>query len=265
MIRQPITKQRRIILGIISFVLCVLIYSGLSYRQHKINSKDQTIPNAYQFVEAIKTLSTTDKAGHNWIIEDLSATYSRLFMGLACGICLSFVVGILAGCSSQVEAFVIPPISFFAFLPPTAMLALYFVTFGIETKLYISMIAFGIFPSLTQSVYQAAKKDVTDFAIAKSYTLGASTAEVIIEVVIKQIMPRILEAIRISIGPAMLFLIAAEWANGDVGFGYRLKIQSRMSNMNVVYVYLLILGIIGWSMDYLLIKFRRFVCAWFGE
>ena len=40
----------------------------------------------------------------------------------------------------------------------------------------------------------------------------------------------------------MVFLIAAEYVVGDVGIGYRIRIQSRILNMNVVYIYLIILG-----------------------
>ena len=68
-----------------------------------------------------------------------------------------------------------------------------------------------------------------------------------------------------QIGPAMVFLVAAEWMLGDVGFGVRLKLQSFKTNMNVVYIYLAILGVTGFAMDSFLIWLRRRICPWFGQ
>ena len=141
----------------------------------------------------------------------------------------------------------------------------YFVIFGTQFQLYIAMIALGIFPTLAQSIYQAAKNDVSDHAIYKAYTLGASQMEVIWNVIVPQILPRIVENVRLQIGPAMIFLIAAEWVNADVGFGYRLRIESRLTRMSVVYTYLAILGLFGFAIDHALSWTRRRLSPWFGE
>jgi len=131
--------------------------------------------------------------------------------------------------------------------------------------MFIAMIALGIFPTLAQSIYQAAKKDVSDHLVYKAYTLGASNGEVIYNVIFMQILPRIIESVRLQVGPALVFLIAAELLVADVGFGYRLRIQSRLLNMNVVYVYLVLLGIVFVLMDWSFRLIRRFVSPWFGE
>src|SRR5207244_2314758 len=119
------------------------------------------------------------------------------------------------------------------------------------------MVAFGILPTLAQAVFEAAKKDVPDELIYKSYTLGASQGELIWNVIYKHILPRVLEAIRLQIGPSMVYLLAAEMMVADVGFGYRIRLQSRLLDMRVVYVYLFILGLAGFVMDNVLIRLRR--------
>lgn len=265
MIRQPIRKRTYVILGVASFCLLILAYGWLSYRQHQFNPKDTTIPNLPQFVEGWQRLAAADAAGDVWIAADAWATYSRLFLGLLVGVLLAVVIGMAMGCFSQAEAFFLPPLGFFAKIPPTAMLAVYFVLVGYGMKMYVAMLALGIFPTLAQAIHQAAKKDVSDHAICKAYTLGATHIETIWNVVYKQILPRIIENVRLQIGPAMVFLIAAEWVAADVGFGYRLRIQQRLLNMNVVYTYLVILGVTGLLMDWLLSSLRRKLCPWFGE
>ncbi len=47
----------------------------------------------------------------------------------------------------------------------------------------------------------------------------------------------------------MVYLIAAEMVVGDVGFGYRIRLQSKLLNMSVVYPYLAMLAAFGFGMD----------------
>jgi NitT/TauT family transport system permease protein len=263
MIRKPISRKAELFYMAISIAFLISFYSFLSYRQHARNVKDTTIPNLYQFIEGGKKLLGADSAGDYWLIEDATATGIRLASGLAVGIGLSFFIGLGMGVHPPIEALFKLPITFLGKIPATAMLAVYFVLFGTDLEMYTAMIALGILPALAFSIYGAARADVSDHAIDKAYTLGASSFEVIWEVVVQQILPRIIENIRLCIGPAMVFLIAAEWNTADVGFGYRLRIQSRLLNMNVVYTYLLLLGFFGFFVDWALISLRKKLCPWF--
>ena len=56
MIRQPIERRSQILLGVASVCLLVLLYAGLSHRQHRANPKDTTIPNLSQFVAGWRLL-----------------------------------------------------------------------------------------------------------------------------------------------------------------------------------------------------------------
>ena len=276
MIRQPISRLTRLALGITAIVLILLAYSWLSNKSHRINPKNTTLPNATQFLAGWQKLSgQTNQPGSlserwqgfrdSWLWEDFCATYWRLFAGISCGVVLSVIVGIAMGCLTPVEAFFLPSLSFFAKIPPTAMLAVYYVMFGTGPQFFVAMIALGIFPTLAQGIHQAAKKDVTDHAIYKAYTLGASHLEVIWNVVFQQILPRVIENVRLQVGPAMVFLIAAEMVVADVGFGYRLRLQLRLLNMNVAYIYLVILGASGFLIDWCLSQMRQRLSPWFGE
>ncbi len=264
MIRRPISQQSRILLGIASFVVLLIGYAWMSHRAHVDNPRNKTLPNFTQFQEGWSRIVHGDGGINLW--DDVKASATRLAVGVLAGVALAFVVGLMMGCFPMIEAFLLPPISFFAKIPPTAMLAVYFVFFGvIGMKIFVALIAFGIFPTLAQSIAQAAQKDVDDHTLYKSYTLGASHFEVVWEVVLRQILPRIIENARLQIGPAMVFLIAAEWALADQGFGYTLRMQSRLQNMNIVYIYLAVLGIAGLAIDQMLIYLRRYLCPWFGD
>ena len=200
-----------------------------------------------------------------WLFEDAWASALRLVFGLLVGVLLSVILGVLMGAYTPIEAFFVPPLSFLAKIPPTAMLAVFFVLVGTNFQMYVTMIAFGTLPTLAQTVYQSARKDVPASLVFKAYTLGGSHGELIWNVIYKQILPRIIDAVRLQIGPAMVLLVAAEWMVAGEGFGYRLRLFYQRTDMTVVYLYLLILGLAGLGIDYALIWFRRWLCPWFGD
>lgn len=264
-IRKPISYKEGIIWSLGVIVLLVGLYSWLSYRQKEINPADTTIPNLPQIIEAIKLLSTPDVKGNYWVVEDLKMTYYRHILGMTVGVLLSLVIGMAMGSSNRLFMAFNFPLVCLSKIPPTAMIAVYFVLFGTDMTLYMAMIVFGIMPTLAQSVNQSARQDVPEELIYKAYTLGASSMEVICNVMLPQILPRFIEAIRATVGPALVFLIAAEWMMSDIGIGYRLRIQSRLLNMNVVYIYLFILCLTSFMMDWSLKFIKRKMCPWEGN
>jgi NitT/TauT family transport system permease protein len=167
------------------------------------------------------------------------------------------------GAYRWIEAPLSPVVMFLSKIPPTAMMPIYFAVAGTDQKMFTSMVGLGIFFSMAQAVYSAVRENVTDEAINKAYTLGASEMEVIYEVIWKQILPNVIDCVRAQIGPALIFLIAAEWLIGDVGVGYQLRTQSRVLSMNVVFVYLIVLGALGVIAEYSLLWLRRTMCPWF--
>ncbi len=269
MIRRPIPTWLFYTLSVLGIGVVVGFYALLSLRQTRINPDQNVFPGLSAFGEGFAQITQTRGGESNpkpsWLSVDLRATYWRLLLGLTTGVAFSVFVGILMGAYSAAEAIFNPVITFFAKIPPTAMLAVYMVVFGTHLQMYVAMIAFGIFFTMAQAVFQAVKKDVASDHIDKAYTLGGSEAEVIVEVIWPQVLPRILENLRLQLGPAMVFLIAAEWSFASEGFGYTIRQQSKLQNMHVVYIYLAILGFSGLFFDWLLLQLRRRLCPWFGE
>lgn len=265
-VKKPIDNKYKWILGVLSLLILAGLYELLSVHQHHINPSDKTVPSFLQlyhgFVQVI-TPNPNDH-GHIWLWDDAYATFSRHFMGLGIGIIFSILIGICMGSFPMVEYLCLPSLAFMTRVPPTAMMSVFFVVIvSTGNPLFVTMIAFGVIPTLTQAIYQSAKYDVEDNLIYKAYTLGASNFEVIYNVIFKTILPRIIESVRLQIGPAMVYLIAAEALVADVGFGYRLRIQARQLDMNIVYDYIVILGLVGFLMDYSLSFLRKKMCPWF--
>ena len=122
---------------------------------------------------------------------------------------------------------------------------------GLGTPMYVSMIAFGVLPTMAVAIHLTVKSFPDELQF-KAYTLGASHAEVIWTILFQFVLPKLIETTRLMIGPAMVYLIAAEMIFGDVGFGYRIRLQSKLLDMSVVYPYLAILAAFGYLMDFAL-------------
>ena len=265
MVRQPIAQKWRIILGIVSVIIMVLGYTYLSYRQHQTNPTDTTIPNWSQLADGvIKMTEVNHRTDERWLVVDSIATAERLFLGLGWGVIGGFLLGLFMGCFQWIAALFVPPISLLAKVPPTAALAVFFVLVGTETPMFVAMIAFGILPVLAMSVYLAVL-EFPDELLHKAYTLGASDFEVVWSAIFRQVLPKVFDAVRLQIGPALVYLIAAEMVVGDVGFGYRIRLQSRLLNMDVVYPYLALLAAFGFFIDSGLVRLQRWTCPWYEQ
>lgn len=283
-IRQPISEYSRILLGAIGVILLMLVYSWLSHRQHLANPKDTTVPNLRQLVQGFVIVSTPrqnslksltklenkpetlwQKSWKTMIVPDVAATYGRLAKGMFLGCAISVALGVLMGCYQWLAALFIPVLSFLTKVPGTAMLAVFFLLAGTGEAMFITMIGFGILPVLTQSIYLSARDDLHHEEIDKAYTLGGSNFELIWEVVVPQIMPKVLDSVRLQLGPAMVYLIAAEMLVGQMGMGYQIRMQQRLLQMNIVYDYILILGTTGLLMDKFMLIFRQWYSPWFGR
>jgi len=257
-------KYRAFFLGVLSVAVLLTAYTYLSHRQRLTNPNDTTIPSWAQLRQGLaQAFEVNRRSEERWILVDSEATLTRLFLGLAFGVGGALVLGLSMGCNAIAEGFFAPPLSLLAKIPPTAALAVFFVLAGTDTNMYVAMIAFGVLPSLAQSIYLAVK-EVPEELRYKAYTLGASHAEVLWDVIVRQVFPKALDAVRLQIGPAMVYLIAAEMVTGDVGFGYRIRLQSRLLNMSVVYPYLAFLAAFGYAMDYSLRLLQRATCPWYA-
>lgn len=200
-----------------------------------------------------------------WMLNDFVASGERLLVGLVVGFALSVVIGLLMGCYDWIDALLMPPFTLLAKIPTTAVLPIFFVLVHINFSMYVVMILVGMIPTLTQSISASVRKDVPEELIFKAHTLGASRFELIYEVIFRQVLPRLIDSARLQIGPALVLLVAAEWMVAGEGIGYRLRLFYQRTDMTVVFVYVMMLGVIGLVVDYLLIALRRYLCPWFGN
>jgi NitT/TauT family transport system permease protein len=126
------------------------------------------------------------------------------------------------------------------------------------------LIIIGVTPMLTRDLSLEVAAMPREQLI-KAQTLGASTWQVAIRVVLPQLMPRLIKCLRLMIGPAFLFLISAEAIASDVGLGYRIFLMRRYLAMDVILPYVAWITLLAYLFDLALVWIGRRAFPWAYE
>jgi NitT/TauT family transport system permease protein len=262
LVGSPLGSARRLALGLAPLLVLGLVYAWASHSRHVENPQDRLMPGFGQLIQGLREIVTPDKRTDEvWLWVDTRASLVRLGQGFGLGIAIAVVLGTLAGVFSHVRALIQPLITALAKVPPLALLPIVFIFLGVDESSKIALIALGVAPTLANDIGLSASA-VPRELIAKGYTLGASTTEVVVKVILPQVMPRILDSIRLTIGPAWIFLIAAEAISADSGLGYRIYVVQRQLAMNIILPYVLWIALLGVVMDWALSLLSRWLYPW---
>jgi NitT/TauT family transport system permease protein len=100
--------------------------------------------------------------------------------------------------------------------------------------------------------------------LIKAQTLGAGTWLTLWRVVLPQMLPRLLDAVRLSLGAAWLFLIAAEAIASTEGLGYRIFLVRRYLAMDIILPYVVWITLLAWLTDYGLRRINLALFPWYA-
>jgi NitT/TauT family transport system permease protein len=84
----------------------------------------------------------------------------------------------------------------------------------------------------------------------------------VVRVVVPQMLPRLADALRLSLGPAWLFLISAEAIAATEGLGYRIFLVRRYMAMDVILPYVAWITFLAFLSDFLLRWFNARCFPW---
>jgi len=177
-------------------------------------------------------------------------------IALVFGICLGFVP--LAGASMG------PFIAVASLVPPLALLPILFIALGLGEASKITLIVVGTTLKLIRDL-ALRTSDIQREQIIKAQTLGGSNWQIALRVVLPQMLPRLIDAVRLEIGPAWLFLIAAEAIAADSGLGFRIFLVRRYLSMDVIIPCVIWITVLAFAMDWALRMAQRAVFPWFAE
>jgi NitT/TauT family transport system permease protein len=132
---------------------------------------------------------------------------------------------------------------------------------GLGELAKITLIIIGVAPVIVRDLAMRTGELPAE-QIIKAQTLGASTWQLVVRVVLPQTWPRLIDALRLTLGSAWLFLIAAEAIASTEGLGYRIFLVRRYLAMDVILPYVAWITLLAFSMDCLLRLLRAKAFAW---
>lgn len=250
-------------LAVLPFVLLIVAYLAGSAARLALNSQDKLLPSLVSLADAINRMAFLPDArtGDYLLWSDTLASLERLLSGLAISTVIALLVGMVVGMLPFVRALLAPVIAVIAMVPPLALLPILFILLGLGETSKVTLIVIGVAPTmirdLTLKVMELPREQ-----IVKAETLGASSWQIALRVVLPQILPRLITCLRLQLGPAWLFLIAAEAISSDAGLGYRIFLVRRYLAMDVIFPYVAWITLLAVLMNVALDWLRSAVFPW---
>jgi len=131
----------------------------------------------------------------------------------------------------------------------TATIGIFIALFGIETKMKVEFLAFGIFVYLLPVVVERVD-EVQEVYVQTARTLGATPWQTVKSVFIPDVVSRVFDDIRVLIALSWTYIVFTEVINAsDGGIGALAYIAARQSRPDKVYAVLLTIILIGFLQD----------------
>lgn len=259
---QP-SRGARILLGVLPIVLLLLVYLVAAASRHAVDPSDKVLPLPDAMVRAMAgMIAQPDPLSGQWVFwADTLASLQRLGLGLGIATLAALLVGLVLGVLPPVRATFAPLVTAIAVIPPIALLPMLFIALGLGETAKVALIVVGIAPVMVRDI-AAHVAALPREQILKAQTLGASSWQIMTRVALPQAMPRLVQAVRLSLGPAWVFLISAEAIASDIGLGYRIFLVRRYLAMDVIIPYVAWIALLAILMDVVLVQVDRRLFPW---
>lgn len=258
------SRGSRWLLGLLPFLIVAMVYLSLSNARLADNPNDRLLPAPATMANTFFTMATEEnrRTGQIVLWADTFASLERLLIGVAISALIGLGVGLINGGLPLIRAKLSPLVTVISLIPPMAILPILFIAFGTGEAAKIALIVIGVTPFLIRDLQGHALR-LPDEQLIKAQTLGGSSWQVLVRVLLPQLTPRLLNATRLALGTAWLFLIAAEAIAAQEGLGYRIFLVRRYLSMDVILPYVAWITLLAFLLDQLLARTSRLAFPWY--
>lgn len=229
---------------------------GLWWLLSIVPATADSFPNPLLVVEAIGTM-----IGRGVLFADIGSSLFSVMVGFVFGFIIALPMAILMAWYKPLENIIGPWIQFIRSIPPLAYVPLVVVSAGIGAKAQIIVICVATFLVMTTTIYQGVV-NIDPTLIKAAKVLGARDRDIFVHVIVPASTPYIITAVRLGATTALTTLIAAESTGASAGLGMRIQSLSQTFDVAPMMLYIVIIGIIGLSLDKGIRFIERRVTAW---
>jgi len=261
--RKP-SRATRLVLNLLPFVILLVIYTLASDARLLENPSDKLLPAWSSFADAVQRMAfePSRRTGEYLLWVDTLASLQRLLLGVGISALIGLVFGVVNGMLPLFRATLSPLVTAISLIPPMAILPILFIVFGLGELSKVMLIIIGIAPILIRDL-QLRTQSLPEEQLLKAQTLGANSWQIMIRVVLPQVLPALLNAVRLALGSAWLFLISGEAIAATAGLGYRIFLIRRYLAMDVILPYVLWIALLAFLMDFALRMLSHYAFPWY--
>ncbi|MBP7980098.1 MAG: ABC transporter permease subunit [Tolumonas sp.] len=261
--RQP-DRLGRWLLALLPFVIVLVLYLLNSEARLAVNPNDKLLPSFPAIFDSIAKMAfePSRRTGEYLLWADTLSSLRLLLMGVGISALLGLSVGLLNGGIPLIRIPFSPLVTTVSLIPPMAILPILFIVFGLGDLAKVMLIVIGICPILIRDL-QLKTLSLPEEQLIKAQTLGATSWQILLRMMLPQVLPRLFEAVRLTLGSAWLFLIAAEAIAATQGLGYRIFLVRRYLDMSVILPYVVWITLLAFAMDLLLKVTARKAFPWY--
>jgi len=232
---------------IVTFLLLLLIWWILSQ-----------LLRSPAFPDPLRVLALMVKRSE--LLHHSAISLLRVVYSLAIALSLALPAGIFSR-ERVVDSAVSPLIYLLYPIPHIVLLPLYILLFGIGDVSRVLLIATILFFQIAVTARDAAKQ-VSEYYVYSILTLGASKFDIYRHVIVPATLPKIITAVRISIGTAIAVLFFAESFATTSGLGYLIIDSWSRADYVMMYAAILTMALLGFSLYIVVESLERRVCRW---
>ena len=196
-----------------------------------------------------------------FLFKDILASFVRVSAGFILSALVAIPLGIMMGTFPSIRSLFEPIIAIVRYMPAPAFIPLLIIYLGIGEEPKIALIFIGtVFFNIL--MIMDAVKFVPKDLIETTYTLGGVRWQVLSQVITPYIVPSIIDTFRINIATSWNLVVVAELVAASEGLGKRILLAQKFLKTDEIFACLILLGLIGFSLDLFFRLLLRTTCKW---
>jgi ABC-type nitrate/sulfonate/bicarbonate transport system permease component len=194
----------------------------------------------------------------------VAVTLYRVILGFIIGAVPAVAVGLLMAMFKPVRIFFDPLIAALFPIPKVALMPLLLLALGFGEASKIAVVAIAVFfPVIVNTYVGAANIEKIYWDVARNY--GASQRVMFTRIVFFGALPMIFAGLRIALAVSFIVLVAAEFVATKSGIGYLIWNSWELLQVDVMFVGIVTIGILGLITSVLFQELERWAIPWKTE
>lgn len=212
----------------------------------------------------VVALDLFSKLADGSLLDDLAISTLRALAGIVLALATAVPLGLVIGAEEQIGKRFSPFIYLLYPIPHVVLLPLIIILFGIGNFSKIFLIAMIVFFQILVTTRDGAKSIHRNY-FHSMQTLGASRLQIYRHLILPATLPKILTAMRISVGTSVAILFFAESFATTTGLGYIIMDSWGRADYVSLYTGISSMALLGFLLYLLLDRIEHHVCRWMVE